>query len=326
MLDRFHGQPNRHLTCRSVSTGFMRAVVPVLVFVGAACGAAATATPLPPPATPTPAAASESGVTPILATTVLSVGSHRVAFLLAGPRGIITAPTAQVTPVFLGGDPSGSTMKPQQARFHSWPYGVRGAYSTRLDFAQPGSWRLDIEVKDDEGPLKTSIDLTVPAESEIPEVGETAPATANKTLATVATVEELTTDYTPDPDLYQQSVDQAIGTNLPTVVVFATPAFCTSPTCGPQVDEVSALKDAHQPRANFIHVELYDNPAEIQGDLSKAQLVSHADDWGFTTIPGWLNESWVFVLDSGGKIVQRFEGFTTVEEMEEALLPLLTQS
>ena len=63
----------------------------------------------------------------------------------------------------------------------------------------------------------------------------------------------------------------------------------------------------------------YDNPNEIQGDLSRAELVPHAADWGFTTIPDWFNESWVFVLDAKGNIHQRFEGFTTVEEMEEAL-------
>ena len=47
--------------------------------------------------------------------------------------------------------------------------------------------------------------------------------------------------------------------------------------------------------------------------------VGVAADWGFTTIPDWFNESWVFVLDAKGNIHQRFEGFTTVEEMEEAL-------
>ncbi len=303
-------------------------------FLALGCGAAAT--PIPQASTAEPATADstatdstatgESGVSSILATTVLRVGAQRVAFLLVGPKGLIDSPSAEITPVFLGEDAGGLVTETRQAQFHSWPYGVRGAYSTELKFPKAGDWRLDIAAEDTTGPVQVTLNVKVAEDSAIPDIGEMPPSTRNKTLAMVAKVEDLTTDYTPDLDLYQLSVDQAIKTDLPTVVVFATPAFCTSPTCGPQVDAVSELKDAHQGEANFIHVEYYDNPSEIQGDLSKAQLVTHADDWGFTTIPGWLNESWVFVLDSTGRIHQRFEGFTTVEEMEEALRSALAKS
>ena len=297
-----------------------------VAFLALGCGAAATATLIPQPSTPEPAASGESGVTAILATTVLRVGSQRVAFLLVRPKGLIDSPSAEVTPVFLGENAGALETETRQAQFHPWPYGVRGAYSTELNFPKAGDWRLDITVEDKTGPVQATLMVDVAEESAIPDIGEMPPSTQNKTLSTVANVEDLTTDYTPDLDLYQLSVDQAIKSDLPTVVVFATPAFCTSATCGPQVDAVSELKDAHKAEANFIHVEYYDNPSEIQGDLSRAQLVDHADDWGFTTIPGWFNESWVFVLDSSGRIHQRFEGFATVEEMEEALLSVLVQS
>ncbi len=299
-----------------------------VAFLALGCGTNATAVPQPPTLRVTdsgPAAAGDSGIKTILATTVLRLGSQRVAFLLAGPKGIIDAPVAKVTPVFLGGDADAAEQETSQATYHSWPYGIRGAYSTELDFPRAGEWRLDIVAEDGSGPVHASLVVIVKEEWAIPDIGEMPPRTPNKTLANVANVEDLTTDYTPDPDLYQLSVDQAIETGLPTVLVFATPAFCTSATCGPQVDAVSQLKDAYQGSANFIHVELYDNPSEIQGDLSKAELVAHAAEWGFTTIPDWFNESWVFVLDSKGVIRQRFEGFTTVEEMEEALRPTLAQ-
>ena len=63
------------------------------------------------------------GVNPILATTVLRVGEQRVAFLLAGPQGIIQDPTARVTPVFLGSGADGSEVPAaaSQAQFHLWP-------------------------------------------------------------------------------------------------------------------------------------------------------------------------------------------------------------
>ena len=139
-------------------------------------------------------------------------------------------------------------------------------------------------------------------------------------------MEKLTTDFTPDPDLYQLTIAGAVITGRPTVVVFATPAFCTSPTCGPQVDTVSQLKDLYRDEANFIHVEIYDNPDEIQGDLSKAIIADLVQEWGFTSIPHWFNESWTFVLGPGGRVAQRFEGFATLEELEEVLQTELAET
>ena len=136
---------------------------------------------------------------------------------------------------------------------------------------------------------------------------------------TLRTSPDLTTAYEPDAELYRVSVAEAVASGKLSVVVFATPAFCTSPTCGPQVDTVSELRVEHPDAANYIHVELYDNPQEIQGDLSRAELVAAADEWGFTRIPGWTNESWVFVLDGDGIVRQRFEGFATLAELKAAL-------
>jgi hypothetical protein len=291
--------------------------------------AAPTPTPTPIPASPSAAAdtgdssASDLEVEVILATTVLRQGEQRVAFLLATSENLIKAPEATVTSVFLGdGEAAGET---RNAGFHLWPYGVRGSYSTQMTFDRPGPWRLDISVED-EGILRDAqLALEVAEEASIPEIGAVPPLARNKTLHNVAGIEELTSDATPDPDLYQLTVGEAIITGRPTVIVFATPAFCTSPTCGPQVDTVSEMKELHKEEANFIHVEIYDNPAEIQGDLSKATLTEIVHDWGMTTIPDWFNESWTFIIGPDGRIVQRFEGFATLEELEEALQQALAQ-
>ena len=151
-------------------------------------------------------------------------------------------------------------------------------------------------------------------------MGDAAPSSETKTLAGGLELADVTTAYQPDAGLYEISVSDAVGSGRPSVIVFATPAFCTSPTCGPQVDTVAELRAEHPEAANYIHVELYDNPDEIQGDLSRAELVPAADEWGFTQIPEWTNESWVFVLDGGGVIRQRFEGFATLRELEAALM------
>ena len=103
------------------------------------------------------------------------------------------------------------------------------------------------------------------------------------------------------------------------MVVFASPAFCTTATCGPQVDTVSELREKYDGQANFIHIEIYDNPDEIQGDLTRARIASAVDEWGLTQLPHWFNESWTFVLDAEGLVQDRFEGFATLTELEESL-------
>ena len=323
---------------RACHTLIIAAAVAVVALI-TACATApsagpASATEPPPPtalpsptARPTPAA---GGVQVVLATTVLRVGEQRVAFLLAGPKGIVNDPTALVTPVFLGENSelvehsesvegSAQSQEARQATFHKWPYGVRGAYATQISFDRPGRWRLDIETAGGSVPTTAQLELDVAREWAIPDIGSVPPTGNNKTLDFVSDLESLTTDWDPDPDLYRMSIDQAIASGRPTVIVFATPAFCTSATCGPQVDAVAELKENYRDSANFIHVELYDNPAEIQGDLSRAELVPMAEEWGFTSIPGWFNESWVFVLDGEGRILQRFEGFATLGEVEAVL-------
>lgn len=287
----------------------------------AACGGSA---PQPPPA-PTSAApviqvptvdSGDGGIESHLATKVLEVGTQRVAFLLNTQKALIKAPQVHISV-----EPADGSVPPTEitADYNAWPYGVRGSYAAPVDFPEAGDYRLTVMPVGGEVSGEAVINVSVVADTPIPSVGEAAPASETKTLGNATEITDLTTSYEPDTELYRISVAEAVESGKPSVVVFATPAFCTSPTCGPQVDTVSELRVEHPDAANYIHVELYDNPEEIQGDLSRAELVPAADEWGFTRIPGWTNESWVFVLDGDGIVRQRFEGFATLAELQEAL-------
>ena len=276
-------------------------------------------------------AAEEGDIEPILATTVLNPGTQRVAFLLVGPKAIVKAPQATVSAAYVGDQgevpggsgSGGSSPRVTDAVYHGWPYGIRGAYSTELNFDRPGAWRLDVGVDEGEVIGSASIELEVVEDSPIPAIGERPPLSRTKTLSDVAGIEQLTTDYTPDEEMYRISVADAIESPRPAVVVFSSPAFCTSPTCGPQLETVKELRAAYQDRADFVHVEIYDLPDEIQGDLSRATLVEAVDEWGFSSLPDWFNESWVFIINSGGLVEQRFEGFATLTELEKSLKEVL---
>lgn len=301
--------------------GMIPPLAALVVAVALACGSAATTVPAQLPE-PESVAETTGDLEAIVATKSLNVGLQRVAFLLTTAKGLVKTPAAEVSSVVLVDGQAVKETKP--AEFHLWPYGVRGSYVTEMNFNRPGPWRLDVTVDHEGIKRRAQILLDITVQGSVPQIGAIPPLSRNKTLDSVGSLEKLTTHYTPDADLYRITIEDAAATGKPTVVVFASPAFCTSPTCGPQTETLSELKDAHGGKANFIHVELYDNPDEIQGDLSRARLSQLVHDWGISALPDWFNESWTFVLDIDGKVAQRFEGFATLEELEEALGAVLS--
>ena len=95
---------------------------------------------------------------------------------------------------------------------------------------------------------------------------------------------------------------------MPFVVTFATPAYCTSRTCGPVVDVVSAVRkrDAGS-NVRFIHVEIYEDNDPAKGENQWFK------EWHLPSEP------WVFLVGPDGKMRERFEGTVSVRELDAAV-------
>ena len=288
-------------------------VAGLLMLTLAACGSdAPTPTGAPAP-TLAPSVIEASDVTPILATTELRAGTQRVAFLLESSSRLVTAPVANII-VSHGGAQTSTA----EAMFSRWPYGTRGSYVTEVTFDNAGEWLLEITVDEVDGVVPLAVDVA--EKSAIADIGQLAPFSNTKTLETAhGDLSTISSHQRPDPDLYRMTVVEALSSGRPSVIVFASPAFCTSPTCGPEVDTIVELKELHKDEANFIHVEIYDNPNEIAGDLTKARLAPYVAQWGIDETPGYRNESWVFILGRDGRIAHRYQGYATLDELEAAL-------
>ena len=255
---------------------------------------------------------SDDGFQAILGTIDLGVGSHRVGFLVTSPQGVVDAPTAEV-----------SVRRPARgalplafatALYNPWPLGERGLYATDIEFDEPGAYALDVDVEDRSGALRRVVlEFDVRDRPRAPDVGDPAPPSETKTLAQTGSFDDLTTGSTRDPDFYQLTLAEAVRNELPTVVVFASPAFCTNAVCGPQIDVLQELKNAHPGQANFVHVDFFDNPKETQDDLDAARLSPAVVEW---SLPGI---EWTFVIDREGVVASRFEAFVTFAELEAAL-------
>ena len=145
------------------------------------------------------------------------------------------------------------------------------------------------------------------------DIGERPPASTNRTLNDRTTLSSLTTGSFYDEQLYQLTVKEAIETPRPLVVVFASPAFCTTPVCGPQVQAVSSLREKYGGMVDFIHIDIYENPEEIQGDVSSGVRTPILEEWGITA------DEWTYVIGSDSLVSASFENFAPEPVLEEAI-------
>ena len=283
-----------------------------------ACSGSPTSTPTSEPfhtaaliPTPTTGAGQAPELNVILATTDLAVGQNRVAFALLDADGGLVSEQGVYSSFFHEGSSEEFEVE-SSAIFRKWPSG-RGLYTVQARFSVPGLWRLDVDTAIGSQVARGSAEFQVGLVSGSPGLGAAAPASRNKTLRDVERIEELTTDGMPDEELYSKTIAEALDAGKPFVVTFATPAFCRTATCGPQLDVLKEVKAQYPEGVGFIHVEVFDNPLEMREDYNSARLASVVEEWGLRTEP------FTFVIDSAGIVSAKFEGFVTAEELIEAI-------
>ncbi len=192
----------------------------------------------------------------------------------------------------------------------------RGVYVVdAVELPKPGIWTAEFDVSGAYGgPDVTNAHFEVAAGPTAPGVGERVPATENLTIHDVASFADVSSRAVED-DMHEVSVAQALEGGKPFVVVFASPAFCVSAMCGPVTDTIAAVHDRFRGRADFIHIEPWDlAAARDEGRLVAAPVM---DEWRLPTEP------WTFVVGADGRVVKRFEGLVTGDEVAAALEPLL---
>jgi hypothetical protein len=252
-----------------------------------------------------------------LATPDLGIGEQRFALVLSDQQGLIKLPVVEFTTYRYPDGYDGPRQGPIEnklARFSEFPFRTRGIHVTSLSFDETGEWGVEARVPRTDGSMASAeVRFVVAQHSRSIAVGQLAPPSRNRTLADVSNVYELTTGSLADESLYQVTVADALSHQRPFVVVFASPAFCTNAVCGPQVEVVSELREKFGSKADFIHVDLYENPQEIQGDLASAVTTPLLAEWGLTS------QEWTYVVGADGKVAARFENFVGADELEQAI-------
>lgn len=188
--------------------------------------------------------------------------------------------------------------------------GNRGVYVARTGFDEPGPWGVEIQAKPASGEAQVlRLGFEVKPQSATPAIGALAPPSRSATGATPAEVEAICSAR-PADDFHKLSIADALAQKKPLLVLFSTPGFCETATCGPALDFVQRAAAPHGDKLNVVHVEIFEGGKPPNN-------VKAVDEWGLTSEP------WVFLVDAEGKIADKFEGAPTPEELGPALARLV---
>jgi len=260
-----------------------------------------------------PKATSGAELSPVLASSELALGRNRFAVgLIDAQNQPITS--GQVHIEFFKIDRQSAEKRSEaDAVFRALELQNKGIWVAPTNFDVVGPWGAQVTLTPTGAPPKVArLNFDVRERFSAPGYGDPAPRSASLTLRDVGEDGSKLCTNQPPCGLHDQSIAEALQpAQKPLVVAFATPAFCTSALCGPELGTVQKLRDGYADRVNFVHVEIYQYPFEQQ------KTAKTVDDWHLPSEP------WVFMVDRDGVVRDRFEGSAPLDELEPALKALV---
>ncbi len=260
-----------------------------------------------------PRAASGAELTPVLASSELALGRNRFAIGLIDPQNQpITSGQVHLEFFKLDGQ-TAEKRSEADAVLRALELQNKGIWVAAANFDTTGPWGAQVTLTPEGAAAKVArLNFQVREKFSAPGYGDAAPRSASLTLADVGGDASKLCTHQPPCGLHDMSIADALQPAAkPLVVAFATPAFCTSALCGPELDTVLKLRDAYANRVNFIHVEIYQYPFEEQ------HTAKTVDEWHLPSEP------WVFMVDREGVVRDRFEGSAPREEIEPSVQALV---
>lgn len=253
-------------------------------------------------------------VYPVFVSSELTVGSNRfIIGLLDSNDAPVNNPDIEVSVQFY--DLAQSDAEPAtnaDFEFIESVPGKRGVYVSTVDFSSAGEWGAEVDLAGGGIDEELLASFEVREDSSTPGLGEEVPSSDTLTADDAKSLSRISTDSNPAPRFYELSIAEALEAGEPFVVAFATPKFCASATCGPTLDIVKGAS-ADYPQVNFLHVEPYTN----LDDPNNLRPIEAVREWGLPSEP------WVFVVGGDGKLVAKYEGVLSADELRAQLSELV---
>jgi hypothetical protein len=263
---------------------------------------------------------------PLLINAQLAIGSARVMVELQDSAGrSLTSPDLEVELGIYDLDASTeAAVSRTTGTYRVLIPDIKAMHTAPATFTHAGVWGLEVTAHGGgEADRTARVTFSVRETTTTPAIGAAAPPSDTLTAANPADLIAVTTDDDPDPAFYSLSVRDAIAAGKPFVLVFSTPLFCTSGTCGPALDLVKLVAPDYEGRVNFLHVEPYvlelkdGRPQPEVGVDGRPKPIHAVVEWGLPTEP------YVFVVDAHGRVAAEFEGMAYPDELTAVLDALL---
>ena len=249
---------------------------------------------------------------------LLTFGTVGFAFSFLGDGSGAPQPGPSATGTYLG---AFGTPQNGPAPTFSAPSEARGVYQAEgITFDQAGTWQVDTTIDvPGSGSTTLSSQFPVAAKPSLPAPGDRALRTENLTMdskgvpASAIDSRALDGAAVPDPGLHATTIAAAIAAHRPVLVIFATPTYCQSQFCGPEVDGVQSLAAQYADNAAFIHVEIWRN-------FNKSVINQAAADWLLRNND--LTEPWLYLIGADGVILDRWGPLFDENEVAKELAAL----
>lgn len=307
------------MTSRFPAAALAAALATALTVLVAACGSNQAPTPAPARTASNNPSSRAATVLPVPVSNEFQVGDNRTVFSLLDPTGQkpIAAPDRTLAIGYRG--PKGEVIASTPQTFIWAVEGVNGVYAGRATFPSAGPWIADFTTEAPGSPKVTlTFSFDVKEHTEVVSPGDAAPSVKTPTLADVGgDLANVSSDSKPVKRFYETSEADALAAKKPFVLIFATPKFCQSATCGPTLDKLKPIAAAH-PELTFINVEPYQlqfadgslQPVLTDGALTPVEA---------TTAFKLSTEPYVFVVGADGKVSSSFELVFSPDEIEAAI-------
>jgi hypothetical protein len=182
-----------------------------------------------------------------------------------------------------------------------------GVYDTQFTFDKVGNWGVQAQGKLKNGtPYTARAGFVVKDKGETPAIGSPAPASHNLTVKDVTDLSQIDTSVNPSADMHTESIADGLAAGHAMLILFASPGYCTSRFCGPELELAKKLEPQYKGKVDFIHVEIYKDPAQ-------RTPVDAVNEWHLPSEP------WFFLVDDKGIVRAKFEGPTGMGELTDAL-------
>lgn len=230
---------------------------------------------------------------------ILSGKPDRLVFNIIDPANgaAITTPTVNL---WIAQDQTSPATGPLTANYRDEGLPAdKGFYETQLTLPSNGTWLAVVEAQRSGKTELGAAQFQVGPQNAMPKPGDHAIIVPSPTYSDHRGVNPICTAK-PICPMHAISLDAALKSGKPTVLIIATPQFCQSALCGPETQVVGTVAKEFAGRINFIHVEVYrDDKAET---VQRQILAPAAAQWRLEQEPV------LYYIDKTGIIKSRTIG------------------